>query len=202
MTTRVEESQEHLTDVHNDTSMLLSGMPDYSGGIAEAFFRELDEQDREVVSWYLQQGIGPYQIQSYVYSLARGYAVVDPDRKASGAMESAHVELGRINRLLDIFLSDGDYFPFIETCNVSARDEDGKYEGFIEVQGWTRLGTSGEGPFSLQALKSALRNRRVDEYIELAHGFIDDPTSAPRIFNQDEMLRQVQESIAHPSELY
>ncbi len=203
MTVGIENPQERPQDAHNTASMVLSGIPDYSGGgRAETFFRGLDEQDREVVSWYLQQGIGPYQIQSYVYSLVKGYAVVDPDRKASEVMESAHVELRRINRLLDIFLSDGDYFPYIETCNVSARDEEGNYQGCIEVKGWTRLGTSGEGLFSLQSLKTTLRNRRVGEYIERAHGFINDPSSAPRSFNQDEMLRQIRESIADLDSLY
>lgn len=122
--------------------------------------------------------------------------MADPDRKASGAMNSAHSELKRINRLLELFLAEGDYFPRLETCNISVRDEDGSYGGYIEVQGWTSFSTTNKGPFSLQSYRSSIRNSQLKQYIEVAHNFIDDPNCAPHVFNQAAMLQRVQEAIA------
>lgn len=194
MTTEAEYTREDSFNGPESTNIILSGIPDFTYGEAEGYFRKLGEEDREIVSWYLQQGVGPYQAENYVISLARGYAIADPERTASAAMDSAHVELRRITRLIEIFLADGNFFPYLEICNVSARDENGNYEGSIDVWGWTSFGTSNEGICSLQGYKERIRDSQISQYIELAHGFIDDPSHAPHVFNQAEMLEEARQS--------
>lgn len=168
------------------TEDILAGIPDYSGGRAEAYFRGLCEDDRELVQWYIQQGIGPHGTERYVWEMVKGYALVDPHRQSALAIEAAHHEINRIERYLELFINATDFFPELHQYHSYLKDSDtGETMPFHEVA-WSSF-SSMEGSLSLPWHQKNIQERIVP-LMPYAHAFLDDPDSAPAYFDQARII--------------
>ena len=169
-------------------SDVLGGVADHTGGRARKYFTKLDAKDRTLVKWYLTQGIGPHQTEYYISDLAREYAVIDPERKNKKAIKSAHKEIKRIERFLEIFLASNKFFPAVRTFIVPVQTEPGKVE-FIKEAGWTRYGSTQE---DLRSDRRYVR-KSILPFLPIVHAFLDDPKGSPMYFNQAEIMEKFQQ---------
>jgi hypothetical protein len=162
---------------------ILGGLPDFTNGEATKFFLALDPNDRDLVQWYLQQGVSPRSADKYTADLVRGYAVVDPERKSRPGIYSAHQELRRVERFISIFLESKGFFPTIERNSEPIRDEKGVI-GSIKVDGWGQI-ASDIGALRMYQL---IVEEQIAPLFPKMHAFIDSPQDAPLHFNQYEIL--------------
>ena len=163
---------------------VLGGLPEFSYGQATEYFSALSTDDCEIIHWYMDQGISPSRADSYVADLIGGYAVVDPLRTSQEGVTAALNEIARVRRYIELLAESDDYFPVIESFNVAVRDENGKYEGSVDLCGWGSLGRSRD---SLEAHKTdaCYRLGIVDD----AAKFITDPAQS-RYFSQFEIIKE------------
>jgi|GEM_PF-6977103 len=172
------------------TDDVLCGLIDATDGHALNFFTHLAKDEREIVQWYVSQSILPFNAEGYAIELAKGYAIVDPNRVHADAMESAHAELGRLETFLDIFVGSKDFFPIIGKFNISTRDESGNLAGSIDVDGWDNVFAYSRVA-GIAAMKADVRSRSLP-IIKMTQLFIDDPRAVPRLFDQEKILRDHQ----------
>lgn len=179
-----------------DDPEILGGLTDFTEGEATRYFAGLKPDDCELVQWYLLQGIGPHGIERHIFELAKGYAVVDPKRKNKQAVTSAHTEVGRARRFLDVFLSSRAFFPKMDEFNVGVVTETGPNDHII-VNGWGEF-SSREGPLNLSWHKKNIINT-VLPLFPLVKAFLDDPNGAPMHFNQKRILKEFEERKDKPA---
>lgn len=169
---------------------ILGGYEDFSYTRATEFFKGLSEADREIVQWYAGQSLSPAIIENYAFDLARGYAVVDPDRTCSGGIASAHLEIARVRRFAELSMISDGYFPILVQYKEPVFDEDGTQTGAINIMGWANL------------LADYEFRKVFKEYIpdtmtlyDNIDRFLDDPSAAPGVFNQDRIIAKHKETI-------
>jgi hypothetical protein len=195
---RIETIVDQMFPIETDEiEHVLSGLPDCACGYATKYFSEMDRDDREIVQWYLMQGVTPVAIEEYTSELVTGYAHVDPQRTAHNGIQAAHRELIRVARYLDLFFSSNNFFPRIDTFSQTVTNDQGRYDTII-FRGWANFAHDTNEGFSLKWYKDLLMAAHTTEYIRHAEAFIDDPHAVPHVFNQDLILRhrtEAQESL-------
>lgn len=158
----------------------LDGLIDASNGRVEEYFRSLSDDDRELVQWYLHQGVGPFQVVTYAAELVKGYAIVDTTRSNNAAIESAQEELERLNRFMELYL-ESDLFPKIGKYNIATYEE-GVYAGSVDVLGWDvmspRLG------FMNHRARQQMLAEPWPSYFQSCMDFLHDPEGATDYFDQ------------------
>lgn len=164
---------------------ILGGYEDYSNGMATKYFGRLAAGDRDIVQWYAAQNLTPIETEGYTYDLVTGYAVVDPTRSNEGGISSAHTEIARARRFIELFVMSGKYFPMLDRVDEPTFDEAGALTGEIQIDAWTNF----------QPNRVARNLHREASRIHLAlyeqfDRFIDDPLGAPEMFDQDEIVAE------------
>lgn len=191
-------SEPRIQDSPPDTGQVdvrewLGGLTDYSRGKVLDFFEALSEPDREIVSWYVQQGLSPNAVEGYVDNLVRGFAVADPERKYDGAQQAAQEELDRVLQYFRVFLDSNEFFPWVKKFNQLVRDDETNEPDRIVELGWCNYADGGTGVGCLRNLQKGQTVEYMQTLVELAKQFISKSDAVSQVFNQEKILREARE---------
>ena len=154
---------------------LLGGLPDLTHGEAEVFFDGLTDDEREIIHWYSDQALEPVHalIEHYVVGLAGGVDATDPERSSTDALESAHQEIDRLRKFLQIFIDNPTFFPVQRSFTRTETDDDGT-QFPIRVDGWSNMHHHiMEDPTDIK--------QHTMPMLDSIDAYLDDPESVPHM---------------------
>ena len=194
---------DQLMPIDGGSANLLAGLPDRTGGGAERYFTALSEEDRELVQWYLMQGITPWEVEEYTRNLVQGYAFYDPQRTSKGGKEGAHAELARVRRHLELFLAceNEDFFPSVALSRDLIVDDVTGEEEYIYSEGWESI-HDGFYATDIDYIKKGIGASSIMHFMDLADSFIDDPNGGACVFNLEAIIRGYQEEMQADEQQY